>query len=90
MKLIHEGKAFKNNHGDWLVHEGESLEQAKARVEDKELLQQLLQQAIEDYKEEFKLREQEEARIIAEEDARFTEEEQQEAETEAQKLKERT
>lgn len=78
LKLIHEGKAWKDDHGKWLVHEGENMHQAKARVNDKER-QKLREQAIEEYEAKRGQGRQELVRLTAEEDARF-EEERQEAE----------
>ena len=48
-KLIEEKKAWSDEHGQWLVHEGESIDQAKARVNNLDL-QELREQAL---KEEF-------------------------------------
>lgn len=79
MKLIHEGKAWKDVHGKWLVHEGENMDQAKARVNDKEL-QRLREQATEEYEAKREQERQELARLTAEKDARFEEEERQERE----------
>lgn len=43
-KLIYDGKAWSDRHGGWLVHEGESMDQAQARVDDGEI-QRLKEQA---------------------------------------------
>ncbi|KAJ5115272.1 hypothetical protein NUU61_001031 [Penicillium alfredii] len=78
-RLIHEGKAWQDHHGRWLVHEGESMEQAKARVDDQEL-QRLRQKASEEYKARREQERQEIARLDAEDKARWAEEERLEAE----------
>ena len=72
MKLIHEEKAWEDDHGDWLVHEGETMEQAKARVDDKER-QRLKQQEEENIDAEIEEEKQEKAKWIAEDQARFAE-----------------
>ena len=48
MRLVHEGNAWKDKYGKWLVHEGETMDQAKARVDDRER-QRLKEEAIEKY-----------------------------------------
>jgi GH24 family phage-related lysozyme (muramidase) len=85
MRLVHEGKAWKDEYGRWLIHEGETMEQAKARVNDKER-QRLKQQAIEDYEAKTEQAIQEWEKYIAEENARLAEEDRLETEADPEKL----
>lgn len=48
LKLVHEGKAWKDDHGKCLVYKRKNMDQAKVRVNDKES-QRLREQAIEEY-----------------------------------------
>lgn len=50
-KLIHDGKAWSDDHGQWLIHEGETMDQAKARVDDRER-QRLREEAIKKFEAE--------------------------------------
>src|SRR4051812_35053058 len=36
-KLVHEEKTWEDDHGNWLTHDGKTMEQAKARVGDREV-----------------------------------------------------
>ncbi|OQE37863.1 hypothetical protein PENCOP_c009G03634 [Penicillium coprophilum] len=45
LRLVHEDEAWKDHHGHWLVHEGQSLDEAKARLDDAER-QRLREEAI--------------------------------------------
>lgn len=72
-KLLYEGKAWSDCHGRWLVHEGESIDQAKARVDDREI-QRLEEQAIKENEEMLEREEQEREREHAEDMARWAEE----------------
>ncbi|KUM63541.1 hypothetical protein ACN42_g3531 [Penicillium freii] len=78
-KLLYEEKAWSDRHGRWLVHEGESIDQAKARVDDEEI-QRLKEQAIKENEETLEREEQEREREHAEDMARWAEEDRQEAE----------
>lgn len=51
-KLVHDEKAWQDSHGVWLVHDGETMDQAKARLDDLELLRE------EGAKEEERIREE--------------------------------
>ncbi|PLB54874.1 hypothetical protein P170DRAFT_460880 [Aspergillus steynii IBT 23096] len=62
-KLIDEGKAWSDDHGQWLVHDGESLEQAKVRVHDLEF-QELRERLYEEERERRTLESEERAREI--------------------------
>lgn len=70
-KLVHEGKAWEGG-GRWLVHEGETIDQAKSRLDDQER-QRLKEQAAKEYEAEWELERQEHERLIAEEDRQETE-----------------
>ncbi|KAJ5711279.1 hypothetical protein N7488_005435 [Penicillium malachiteum] len=49
-KLLYDGKAWKDRYGIWLVREGEDMDQAKARIDDKER-ERLKEQAMEEKKQ---------------------------------------
>lgn len=83
-KLTYEGKAWSDRYGRWLVHEGESMEQAKARVDDREI-ERLKEQAIKEKKEALERFYREQARERAEDEARWAEEDRLEAEKLKQK-----
>lgn len=68
-KLVHDGKAWSDRYGHWLIHDEETLDQAKARVDDRER-QRLREQATEKYEAELEQKRQEWKRLDAEEDAR--------------------
>lgn len=53
-KLVHDEKAWLDSHGVWLVHDGETMDQAKARLDDLEL-QRLREEGA---KEEERIREE--------------------------------
>lgn len=53
-KLVHDEKAWQDSHGVWLVHDGETMDQAKARLDDLEL-QRLREEGA---KEEERIREE--------------------------------
>ncbi|KAJ5970796.1 uncharacterized protein N7479_000714 [Penicillium vulpinum] len=78
-KLIYEGKAWAGAYGMWLVHEGETMDQAKARVDDREI-ERLKVQARKKSEENRERRNQEREREYAEDRARWAEEERLEAE----------
>ncbi|KAJ5922287.1 hypothetical protein N7516_009990 [Penicillium verrucosum] len=78
-KLLYEGKAWGDCHGRWLVYEGETIDQAKARVDDREI-QRLKEQAIKENEEMLEREEQEREREHAEDMARWAEEDRLEAE----------
>ncbi|KAJ5801078.1 uncharacterized protein N7518_003146 [Penicillium psychrosexuale] len=78
-RLLYEGKAWTDRDGMWLVHEGESMDKAKARVDDRER-QRLKEQAIKEKEEKLRLFYEDQAREHAEDLARWAEEDRQEAE----------
>ncbi|CAI7576949.1 unnamed protein product [Penicillium glandicola] len=77
-KLLYEGKAWLS-YGRWVVREGETLDQAKARVDDRER-QRLKEQAIKKHEEILERKRQAREKEDAEDRARWAEEERQEAE----------
>ncbi|KAJ6133171.1 hypothetical protein N7471_008386 [Penicillium samsonianum] len=77
-RLLYEGKAW-SNYGRWVVREGETLDEAKARVDDRERLR-LKEQAIKEQEAKFEREQQEEERLYAEDIARWAEEDRLEAE----------
>lgn len=77
-KLLYEGKAW-SNYGRWVVREGETLDQAKARVDDRER-QRLKEEAIKEYEAMVEREQQEREREEAENIARWAEEDRLEAE----------
>ncbi|KAJ5680735.1 hypothetical protein N7536_011874 [Penicillium majusculum] len=77
-KLLYEGKAW-SNYGRWVVREGETLDQAKARVDDRER-QRLKEEAIKEHKAMLELQQQRRDREEAEDIARWAEEDRVEAE----------
>ncbi|KAJ5158779.1 uncharacterized protein N7500_008430 [Penicillium coprophilum] len=79
LRLVHEEKAWMDLHGHWLVHEGERLDEAKAREDDTER-QRLREEATRDSERIREERRQELARYDAEEDARLEKEQALEAE----------
>ena len=62
-KLIHEEKAWSDDHGQWLVHEGEDLSQARARVNGLDL-QELRERARKEECERLERERQEDQRQI--------------------------
>lgn len=78
-KLLYEGKAWTDRDGTWLVREGENMDQAKARVDDRER-QRLKEQAIKENEERLERYYQDQAREHAEDLARWAEEDRLEAE----------
>ena len=76
---MYEGKAWTDRDGIWLVHEGESMDQAKARVDDRER-QRLKEQAIKEKDEKLRRLYEDQAREHAEDLAKWAEEDRQEAE----------
>ena len=78
-KLLYEEKAWSDRHGRWLVHEGESIDQAKARVDYREI-QRLKEQAIKENEQVLIREKQEREREHAEDMARWAEEDRLEAE----------
>ncbi|OQD60145.1 hypothetical protein PENPOL_c027G01849 [Penicillium polonicum] len=77
-KLLYEGKAW-SNYGRWVVREGETLDQAKARVDDRER-QRLKEEAIKEYEAKLERARQVRIREEAEDIARWVEEDRLEAE----------
>jgi hypothetical protein len=76
LRLVHEEKAWMDFHGHWLVHEGETMDEAKVRVDDAER-QRRREQALQGYERKCEERTQAEARYDAEEaeeDARLEKE----------------
>ncbi|KAJ5592615.1 hypothetical protein N7537_009519 [Penicillium hordei] len=78
-KLLYEEKAWSDRYGRWLVYEGESIDEAKARVDDREI-QRLKGQATKENEETLEREEQERERENAEDMARWAEEDRLEAE----------
>ncbi|CAI7576959.1 unnamed protein product [Penicillium glandicola] len=74
-KLLYDGKAW-SGHGKWVVREGETLEQAKARLDDRER-QRLRDEAIKENEAILKREKQERDREHAEDLARWAEEDRQ-------------
>ncbi|OQE44810.1 hypothetical protein PENCOP_c002G04108 [Penicillium coprophilum] len=72
-RLVYEGKAWKDGWGTWLIHEGETLEQAKARADEEH--EMLNEKAREDEKRERKEEREKWARLEAEEEAMLVEQE---------------
>ncbi|KAJ5614027.1 hypothetical protein N7528_007681 [Penicillium herquei] len=72
-KLLYDGKAWKDRYGIWLVHEGEYIDQAKARINEKER-ERFKEQAMEEKEKDLARRKQECDREYAEDMARFAEE----------------
>ncbi|OQE24226.1 hypothetical protein PENFLA_c010G06839 [Penicillium flavigenum] len=76
-KLLYEGKAW-SGYGRWLVHDGETIDQAKARVDDREL-QRLKEQAIKENEEKLECSKERKAKEHEEDLAKWAEEDRQEA-----------
>ncbi|KAJ5725456.1 uncharacterized protein N7483_006813 [Penicillium malachiteum] len=71
-RLLYEGKAWKDRYGIWLLREGEDMDQAKARMNEKER-ERLREQAREEKKADLARQKQERDREYAEDMARFAE-----------------
>ncbi|KAJ5178009.1 uncharacterized protein N7500_000708 [Penicillium coprophilum] len=72
-RLVYEGKAWEDGCGTWLIHEGETLEQAQARADEE--YEMLTEKAREDEKRERKEEREKWARLEAEEEAMLVEQE---------------
>lgn len=79
LRLIHEGKAWADEHGNWLVHDGD-MEKTKANLDDKEL-GRLREEAAAKKKWEIELEEREVAAQLALDEARWEEEDRLERKT---------
>ena len=77
-KLLYEGNAW-SKYGRWVVREEETLDQAKARVDDRER-PRLTEEAIKEHKAKLELQQQRRDREEAEDIARWAEEDRVEAE----------
>jgi hypothetical protein len=75
---LHEGKAW-SGYGRWVVREGETIDQAKARVNVRER-QRLKEQAIKEHEAKLERQQQARDREHAEDMARWAEEDRLEAE----------
>ncbi|KAJ5382966.1 hypothetical protein N7517_000877 [Penicillium concentricum] len=78
-RLVHEEKAWIDDYGDWLVHEGETMDEAKATMDYAER-QRLSDEAIQESERIREEERQEQERYDAEEDAMFENEHTQELE----------
>lgn len=74
-KLLYDGKAFTCD-GTWVVREGETIDQAKARVDDRER-ERLREQAEKEYKAEREREKEGLEKLCAEEDAIWAEQDRQ-------------
>ena len=85
LRLVHEGKAWIDNAGSWLVRDGD-IEKSKARLDSAER-ERLRKEADEERWRKVELQRLESEREIAEDEARWAEEERMEREAEEQAKK---